>query len=136
MKNLKLKIIYGFRRDQECTIEADEAHKAYYLFLNPEVRGIFNNGVAMIGADIKHIEPDYNATMGWNPTHVPTGDDWNEIREMHVDRKLREVAIQAKEIATSQPEKINRPLSEIMKLENPSVHKNTSGLTQIGNLIK
>ena len=45
MKDLKIKIITGFRKDQYYTIDAEEAHKAYYLFLNPEERGVFNNGV-------------------------------------------------------------------------------------------
>ena len=75
MKDLKIKIITGFRKDQYYTIDAEEAHKAYYLFLNPEERGVFNNGVAMIGKNVQGIEPDYHATMGWNSTHTLDSDD-------------------------------------------------------------
>ena len=57
--NPKIKLIVGFRRDQEHSIDADEAHKAYYLFLNPEKRGVFKSGLAIVGADIKEIVPDY-----------------------------------------------------------------------------
>jgi len=116
MKNLKVKIITGFRKDQHYTIEADEAHKAYFLFLNPEKRTVFKNGVALIGEKIQGIEPDYNATMGWNSDHVLDGDDFNDLRDKGIDRKLRDVLSFAKDIAQNQPEKINMPLSEIKLL--------------------
>lgn len=113
MKNLKIKLITGFRKDQHYTINADEAHKAYYLFLNPEKRTVFKNGVALVGANIQGIEPDYNATMGWNSDHILDGDDYNEIRLKGVDKNLRDTLKLAKEVAQLQPDKINLPLSEI-----------------------
>jgi hypothetical protein len=137
MKNLKIKIIVGFRRDQSYTIDAEEAHKAYYLFLNPEKRGVFNNGVALIGNDIKFIKPDYNATMGWNPTHILESSDWSEIRAIGLDKKFSHVLSSAKEIAKTKPEMIGRPLSEIIALPEPGgVKIHTKGPTQIGELIK
>ena len=117
MKNLKIKIIVGFRKDQHYTIEADEAHKAYYLFLNPQERGIFKNGVAIVGQNIQGIEPDHNATMGWNADHVLDGNDWNEIRKNGIDAKLRDVLQLAKETAINRPDQISLPLSEIKLLE-------------------
>lgn len=117
MKNLKIKIIVGYRKDQSYTIDADEAHKAYYLFLHPEERGIFNNGVAIIGKNITGIEPDYNATMGWNPSYTPEGVDWTEIREKKIDNKIRDVLYIAKQVAQDEPkEKMSLPLSEIRPL--------------------
>jgi len=88
---MKIKLITGFRRDQYYTIDAEEAHKAYHLFLNPEQRGVFDNGVALKGENIQGIEPDYNSTMGWNADHVLEAEDWNEIKSKGVDRLLREV---------------------------------------------
>lgn len=117
MKKLKIKVITGFRQDQQYTIEANEAHKAYYLFLHPDERGVFNNGVALIGQNIKEIQPDYNATMGWNPDHVLDGNDWNDIRSRGVDVELRDVLQLAKNVAQNTPDKINMPLSEIKLLE-------------------
>ena len=108
-KNLMIRIITGFRRDQHYTIDASECHKAYFLFLNPDKRGIFNNGVAIIGSDIRGIEPDFNATMGWNPDHVITGDDMNQIRSSGIDRMIRDIIVLAKRVAQS-----NNP--DIMKL--------------------
>src|SRR3990167_7254204 len=96
---MKYKIITGFRNDQYYIIEADEVHKAYYLFFNPEERTIFSNGVALIGKNITGIEPAYNETMGWNPTHKLEDDDWNEIREKGVEKKLRNALEFAKQIA-------------------------------------
>lgn len=117
MKNLKIKIITGFRKDQHLTIDSDDAHKAYYLFLNPEKRTIFKNGVALIGANIQGIEPDYNATMGWNSDHVLDGYDYNDMRSKGIDVALRDVLQLAKEIAQNYPDKLNIPLSEIKLLK-------------------
>lgn len=112
---LKIKVITGFRDNQYYTIEADEAHKAYYLFLNPEKRGVFNNGVALIGKNIQGIEPDYNATLGYNPTYKLEADDWNELRRKGTDKELRIVLQEAKEVAyqaETDPSVISLPLSE------------------------
>lgn len=116
MKNLKVKIITGFRKEQSYTIEADEAHKAYYLFIHPEERGVFKNGVALIGQHIQGIEPDYHATMNWNPAHILDADDWFELRQKGIDRQLRDVIELAATVAKTQPDKISFPLSEIKLL--------------------
>lgn len=109
---LKAKIITGFRKDQEHTIEADEVHKAYYLFLHPDERGIFNNGLAIKGSDIQSIVPDYNATMGWNKSHILDDDDWNEINRLGVDRKMRDLLCESKELAQLQPQEAKKLLEE------------------------
>lgn len=115
MKNLKIKIITGFRNEQYYIIDGDEAHKAYYLFNNPEARTTFSNGVALIGKNIQGIEPAYNETMGWNTTHKLEDDDWNEIRTKGIDKKLRDVLSIAKEIsllAEGNPELLKKTLTE------------------------
>lgn len=110
-----IKIITGFREDQYMVIENEEAHKAYFLFSNPEARTIFNNGVALIGKDIKGIEPAYNELMGWNPSHRLTGEDWNEIRRSKVDVKMQGTLQEAKRVAIlaeQKPEVLKQQLSE------------------------
>lgn len=112
-----IKITTGFRENQYRIIEDEEAHKAYYLFMHPEERGIFSNGVALQGKNIQQIEPAYNETMGWNPTHELDADDWNEIRKKGVDKKLRDVLYEAKKVADlveKNPRMLNEPLSEII----------------------
>ena len=101
-KGDKIKIITGFRDDQCHTIDAEEAHKAYYLFLHPDERAVFANGVALVGKNIQSIEPDYNATMGWNQSHRLDDDDWNEIRSEGVDRRLRDALYGARAVAIGQ----------------------------------
>lgn len=116
MKPLKIKIITGFREDQNYTIDADEAHKAYYLFLNPEMRGVFKNGVALVGKNIQGIEPDYNATMGWNPDHRLESADWNELNYNGITESMRNILGKAKEVAYMIPQNqkmLSVPLSQL-----------------------
>ncbi len=115
--NLKIKLITGFRKDQFYSINADEAHKAYYLFLHPQERGVFSNGVALKGESIQGIEPDYNGTMGWNPDYQLTADDFNDIRSKKVDVELRDVLYLAKNVAQQgQSKTLNMPLSQVKLL--------------------
>lgn len=117
MTNLKLKLRTGFRKDQCHTIDGDEAHKAYYLFLHPDERGVFSNGVALIGRNIQSIEPDYNATMGWNHEYELNVDDYIDLKNKGVDRKMRDLLALAKNVAQSiAVESINLPLSQIKLL--------------------
>ena len=110
----KVKVICGFRKEQEFTIDANEAHKAYYLFNNPDKRGTFDNGLAIKGTDIQRIEPDYNAVMGWNPTHQLTGDDWNELHSTGIMQKMKSIMSGAKEVARiGELEDLKRPLVEL-----------------------
>ena len=110
----KVKIVCGFRQDQEYTIDANEAHKAYYLFNNPEKRGTFDNGLALKGSDIQRIIPDYNATMGWNADHKLTGDDYNVMHSGGVIQKLQGIMALAKGVARSAPtQELSRPLIEL-----------------------
>lgn len=114
-----ISITTGFGPDQRHTISDDEAHKAYYLFLHPESRGIFDNGLALIGKNITSVEPDYRATMGWHASHKLDGDDWEDISAKGVDRKLADVMTRAKlvaHLAEKEPELINQKLSEIKTL--------------------
>lgn len=115
---MKIKIITGFRKDQHYTIDAEEAHKAYYLFMNPDKRGIFSNGVALEGKLIQGIEPDYNATMGWNETHILDSDDWNELNKKGIARKMQDILVDAKMIVrqlADKPEVFALPLSKVME---------------------
>lgn len=112
----KIKIVCGFRKEQEFTIDANEAHKAYYLFNHPEKRGTFNNGLALKGSDIQRIEPDYNATMGWNPTHQLTSDDWNELHANGVMQKMNTIMASAKEISrVAEVEDFTSPLIDLVR---------------------
>ena len=93
-----IKVITGFREDQYNIISMQEAHKAYYLFKNPTERGVFENGVALVGKNIHEIQPAWNETMGWNPTHELDDNDWNEIDKLGVGKKMRILLGHAKEV--------------------------------------
>lgn len=137
----KVKLIVGFRRDQEHSIDANEAHKAYYLFDNPDTRSTFSNGLAIKGDQIQEIVPDWQGTMGWNSTHNLDSDDWNELRASGVDSKMQQILTTAKEIAKlGEPEDLSKPLNELIKTKYPLLGKkkyDSSGeMKQIGNIIK
>jgi hypothetical protein len=130
-----VKMIVGFRRDQEHTIPATEAHKAYYLFTHPDERGIFSNGLAMKGDQIQEIVPDYHATMGWNPTHVLDSNDHNELTLNGVKQKLQWIMSEAKEIGTyGDTEQLKTPLNILLKGKAPA-QKLYSGAKSIKELI-
>ena len=121
-----IKITTGFSADQKFTIDSDEAHKAYYLFNNPEMRGTFNNGVALIGRDIRSIQPDYNAEMGWNPTHQLDDYDWEEIRQKGIDTKFRNLLAEAKQVSylvEKNPNLLKMKLNEIPEIAENEVKR-------------
>lgn len=113
---MKFKVITGFRDDQFYTIDESEIHKAYYLFMNPEARTIFSNGVALVGKNIQGIEPDYHTTMGWNKTHHLGSDDFNEMRGKGILQKFTGIMSKGKEVAELALQNQNllkQPLQEI-----------------------
>lgn len=121
-----IKIITGFRDEQYYVIEDYEAHKAYYLFNNPEARTIFENGVALIGKNIQGIEPAWNESMGWNPTHKLDDDDWNDIRRKGKDVKLRDILTEGKKIALlaeKNPQYLKMKMNEILELPENNIKK-------------
>jgi hypothetical protein len=113
---MKIKLIVGFRRDQEHSIDVDEAHKAYYLFLHPEERGIFNSGLAIKGDQIQEIVPDWQGTMGWNASHQLDGDDWNEVNSLGLQPKMQYMLCVAKLAAQEASlQELNAPLSQLIE---------------------
>lgn len=124
--NLRVKLICGFRRDQEHSISAEEAHKAYYLFLNPEARSIFENGLAIVGADIREIVPDWHGTMGWNPSHQLDAYDWTEIRDRGYEGRMRETLQLARSVAQrATPDMLAQPLSSLPALPSATAKRLT-----------
>jgi hypothetical protein len=126
----KIKLIVGFRRDQEHSIPAAEAHKAYFLFLNPTQRGVFSNGLAIKGDQIQEIVPDWQGTMGWNATHVIDTDDWNEIHTKGVSRKMQMILQAAKEVGRiGNLEELAQPLPQLLKTKYAAIGQGTRSPT-------
>jgi hypothetical protein len=105
----KIKIILGYNKHY--SVSAEEAHKAYHIFMNPDKRAVFSNGIAIRGKDIMGIEPDYHSVFGWNESHKLEGDDWNEINRSSECIELKEIIADAKLIA-QKPELLSIPFSE------------------------
>lgn len=128
MKNYKILLVTGYEDSQKHSISIEEAHKAYYLFLNPSKRGIFSNGLAITGKEINNIVPDWHGTMGWNRTHQLDTDDWNEINEKGIERTIKLILAQASDIAVTlseKPELANKLLSEIIDIKKIEPKKET-----------
>lgn len=111
-----IKIVTGYGKDQYKIIDAEEAHKAYYLFLHPNERAIFTNGVPLRGVDIQDIVPAYNETMGWNPAHKLDEYDWNEIRSIGLETDFAQnILPMARQLAQQlTPAQMTKPLSALM----------------------
>lgn len=128
----QVKLICGFRKDQEYTINANEAHKAYYLFNNPTKRGTFDNGLALKGSDIQRIVPDYQATMGWNATHQLTDDDYNELRSAGVLQKFNVILSAAKLIAAQcEVSELKQPLIDLYRTKYAGIEATSSYAKQL-----
>jgi hypothetical protein len=136
----KIKIIAGFRKEQEYSIDASEAHKAYYLFEHPEQRGTFNNGLAILGADIRAIVPDYQGTMGWTPTHTLDSDDWVELHRKGVPARVQKYLSIGKEVARlGDPSDLNKPLELLVREKYPRLaegQQRTGEMRRIGDVVK
>lgn len=119
MRKYYIKIITGFREDQYEIIPMQEAHKVYHLFKNPDQRGVFSNGVAIVGRNIQEIKPAWNETMGWNATHQLISDDWNEINDRGVQNKMRILIEKAKilgDLIPQNPNLLGIKMEEALKL--------------------
>lgn len=133
-----IKLITGFRRDQEYTVPAAEAHKAYFLFNNPEARTTFSTGLAIKGSQIQEIVPNYQATMGWNESHNLDADDWNELNKEGIVRGLKDAMSLAQDVArVCAPEDLQMPLSQLVtqkfpKLQAPKDAPRGGGFRRIG----
>jgi hypothetical protein len=111
-----IKIKVGYNSDQYYVIPDEEAHTAYYLFIYSDKKAVFSTGVAIRGQDIIGIEPAWNETMGWNPSHKLTDDDWNEIRDKGVDTKMYQRLEKAKSVVNYiTPKDFATPLPELLK---------------------
>lgn len=109
-----IKVRVGYRSDQYYVIPDEEAHVAYYLFAHQESRAVFSNGIAIRGEDIIGIEPAWNESLGWNPTHQLDGDDWNHIRGSGLEQKMRRRLETAKLVASKiTPQDFRTPLPQL-----------------------
>lgn len=134
----KIKIVTGFRDDQYVVIDAQEAHKAYYLFTHPEERAVFSNGVALIGKNIHSIEPAWNEIMGWNPTYKLTSDEWNDIRSSGVDEKMKRILKVAKDVSYLIEENPSLAMKELneAKLALPEDKEFSNGTKMLADKLK
>ena len=118
---MQFKVKTGYREDQAFFVDEQEVHKAYYLFLNPDKRSVFNNGTALIGKDIKSIEPDFHGELGFNRGYTMIAEDYAIInRKGGVGEKAQAITARAKDVAymaENDQSVLNLPLGEVKMLE-------------------
>lgn len=109
------KIITGYNEQQFFRIEADELHKAYFVFMNENSRTIFKNGRTLLHRELLKIEPDVNYVMGWLPDYKLSGEDFKIIEENTICKKMEYDTRLARDVAykITSPQQLNMPMYEV-----------------------
>jgi hypothetical protein len=81
------KIIRGYSAEDYIEITPDELEKAFYCFLTKK-DSVYSGG-AVKGSEILAIQPDYHRTMGWTRGWKLTADDYTELRQRGIDKKMQ-----------------------------------------------
>ena len=89
------KIIRGYNSEDYIEIDETELEKALMSFLTKK-DAIYNNG-AVRGSEILAIQPDYHRTMGWNRGYKLGAEDFEELSQKGIDRKLQNILSDKKE---------------------------------------
>lgn len=89
------KILHGFNPEDYIEIEDTELQKAYYAFLQKK-DAVFSGG-AVRGGLIQTIKPDFHRTMGWNRGHKLGEDDFAELNQKGIDKKMQNLLSETKE---------------------------------------
>jgi hypothetical protein len=119
------KIIRGYSAEDYIEITPDELEKANYCFLTKK-DSIYSGG-AVKGSEILAIQPDYHKTMGWNRGYKLQAEDYSELKEKGIDRKMQLQLEKTRDkvnylIQTGQENLIGKNV-EIPELDNPKVEK-------------
>ena len=114
------KIIQGYEHERDVIIREDELERAYGLFMLGG-RWIFSGG-PVDGKNIQTIVEDYHTTMGWNKEYKLGTDDYEQLTQQGVDRKMKNLLSEAKERVTylinSKQENLIGKNAEIPGLKN------------------
>lgn len=113
------KVFRGFDQNDYIPIDETELVKAVYAHMTGKPVALQNGSIN--GTHISAIMPDWNRTMGWNPTHKLGDDDWNDIKYKEVDKLYLGAIADAKSVVykiieTGDLTLLDQP--EKLKLEN------------------
>lgn len=89
------KILHGFGPEDSIEIEESEVQKAYVAFL--QKKDAVYSGGAIKGERIIEIKPDFHRTMGWNRGYSLGSDDFEELSQKGIDRKMQHFLAEAKD---------------------------------------
>ena len=89
------KIIRGYNSEDYIEIDETELEKALMSFLTKK-DAIYERG-AVRGSEILAIQPDYHRTMGWNRGYKLGAEDFEELSQKGIDRKLQNILSEKKE---------------------------------------
>jgi hypothetical protein len=119
------KIIRGYSSEDYIEINQDELEKASYCFLMKK-DAIYSGG-AVKGSEILAIQPDYHRTMGWNRGYKLQAEDYSELKEKGLDRKmqleLEKAGDKVKYLIETRQENLIGQNVAIPELESPKVEE-------------
>lgn len=130
------KILQGYEHERNITIREDELERAYGLFMLGG-RWIFSGG-PVDGKNIQTIIEDYHTTMDWNKEYELGTDDYEQLSQLGVDKKMKLIREKAKEkvhylISTNQQNLIGK------NIEIPELQKSnpiTEDIKKLGEKFK
>lgn len=82
------KIIRGYSAEDYIEITQDELEKALYCFLTK--KDSLYSGGAVKGSEIIAIQPDYHRAMGWNRGYKLQAEEYSELRQKGIDKKMQQ----------------------------------------------
>lgn len=131
---LYFRVKVGYGHNEYIPIEGKkELEKAIWAFSTND-KAVFDKGLVR-GQDIIAITEDWHREMGWNPTHIIEGEDWQEIKEKGVQKKYENLISSVKSkvgylIETNQENLIGTDYEMPMIGENKKVSQGIEDLAE------
>lgn len=131
------KITHGFNAEDYIEINEQEVEKAFGAFLQKK-DAVFSGG-AIKGGMIQTIKPDFHRTMNWNRGYKLGEDDYAEISNKGIDRKMQNFISEIKErvqyLLSNKQENLIGKNIDLPEFPPKKEIENRGGMKSIGEMV-